>query len=104
MNDHWFERLNYVVVENPSYLIVGSAYLEPNKYGHGVIAAANDEFTAFRLAKEINKDSQSKVMVLPNSVEIIAAIETALLETAFESVENRKGKPQKSTAAPLRDS
>lgn len=104
MNNHWFQRVNYVVVENPEYLIVGSGYIEHGKYAHGVIAAANDEFTAYRLAKEINKDDSSKVVVLPNSQEIISAVEIALLETAVESVENAKAKQQKSTVSPLRHS
>lgn len=102
MHSKWFERIKYAEVKNATYLLVGSGYLQDNNYAHGVIAAACDEFTAYRLAKEINQDSQSKVLVLPNTPWVIEAVEQALLETAVESVVNRKAKPHKSTTSPLR--
>lgn len=67
---HWAEKIKYQEVDRTTatHLVVGSgpAADDPESWVYGVVAAANDEFTAHRIAKEINQDVGASVLVMEN--------------------------------------
>ncbi len=78
-NSHWsnlpFRRAS---LEEASFLLVGEGQISPNTHLTGIFCAVYDEFTAHRVAREISKQPGNKVVILPNSQALRAAIHSEL--------------------------
>ena len=81
----WEDNINYraVPVNEAKFLVCGRAETKDGCVG-GIVATAGDEFTAHRIAKEINKNPDWCVYVEPNTDEALDRAHNLVLDQLNE--------------------
>lgn len=70
--------------DEATHLVVGVGEVSFGKSGAGILAYCDNEFQAYRCAREIRKDPRAEVLVLVNSFELRSQITMVLREMLME--------------------